>query len=323
MNAERRTDQRSLANCIDRFLRSLEAERRLSPHTVQAYRRDLTQLLSFARERLGVEPELGGVDKRLLRGWLGQLSQRVAAQSIARKVACTRTFFRYAQRLSLRADDPSEHLSAPKLAPRLPAFLSAHAASEVVESPLRLPLPSHVRARDALILELLYGTGVRVSELCGLALTSIEADHRSLRVVGKGNKERRVPIGLGARDALAAYLPERAAFRHPKTGAIDDRALLLNRFGRRLGVRSVQKLVHRYGALGAGRGDLHPHALRHSCATHMLEGGADLRVIQELLGHSSLSTTQRYTHLSIAQLTSAYDRSHPLSAAVTPPRENE
>jgi integrase/recombinase XerC len=164
------------------------------------------------------------------------------------------------------------------------------------------------------MLELLYGSGLRVSELVGLDLASIETGAAMARVIGKGNKERRVPIGGHAERALQRYLPERSALAHPKTGAVDPTALLLNQRGQRLGVRAVQLLVRRYGTLGAGRPDLHPHALRHSCATHMLAGGADLRVIQEMLGHSSLSTTQRYTHLSLDQLLATYDRSHPLAA---------
>ncbi|HVZ36307.1 MAG TPA: tyrosine-type recombinase/integrase, partial [Polyangiaceae bacterium] len=173
--------------------------------------------------------------------------------------------------------------------------------------------PAH-RARDRLILELLFGAGLRVSELCALDLEAFASDDESLLVFGKGRKERSVPLGSCCRDALAAYLPERARLRHPRTGQQDPRALLLGRFGRRLGVRQVQQLVRKYGALASGRADLHPHSLRHMCATHMLEGGADLRVIQEFLGHQSLATTQRYTHLSVEQLLQVYDRSHPLAS---------
>jgi len=167
--------------------------------------------------------------------------------------------------------------------------------------------------RDTLLLELLYGSGLRVSELIGLDLVSIDSAQAELRVIGKGDKERIVPLGEKALEALEAYLPRRAELRHPKSGYQDPAALLLGRRGRRLGVRWVQELVRRYGALGSGRPDLHPHALRHSCATHMLEGGADLRAIQEMLGHSSLSTTQRYTHLSLDQLIRVYDQAHPLA----------
>jgi integrase/recombinase XerC len=217
------------------------------------------------------------------------------------------------QREDPQLQNPAEQLDGPKLAASTPTFLGVDAARQVVEAPAVAPISDAARARDALILELLYGCGLRLSELAGLDLASIEGGRSALRVVGKGNKERRVPLGAAATTALDAYLVLREQWAHPKTGFVDPKALLLSRFGRRLGVRTIQKLVHRYGALGAGRADLHPHALRHSCATHMLEGGADLRVLQEMLGHSSLSTTQRYTHLSLQQLLSVYDKSHPLA----------
>ena len=167
--------------------------------------------------------------------------------------------------------------------------------------------------RDAALLEVLYGCGLRVSELVGMDIDHVAFEEEELRVLGKGNKERLVPLGSKARDAILVYLKERPTLRNERTGAQDTRALFLGRRGTRLGVRRVQTLVQRYGGLGAGRSDLHPHALRHSCATHLLEGGADLRAIQELLGHSSLATTQRYTHVSLDQLLSVYDRAHPLA----------
>ena len=164
-------------------------------------------------------------------------------------------------------------------------------------------------------LELLYGSGLRVSELASLDLGQISISEAEVRVLGKGRKERMVPLGSKSLEALAAYLPRRAELAHPKSGRYDEQALLLGQLGKRLTVRWLQALVQRYGALGAGRSDLHPHALRHSCATHLLEGGADLRAIQEMLGHSSLSTTQRYTHVSLDQLLAVYDRAHPMARA--------
>jgi integrase/recombinase XerC len=170
-----------------------------------------------------------------------------------------------------------------------------------------------MRARDRALLEVLYGAGLRVSEVTGLDFRDVSFSDASVRVLGKGRKERLVPLGTQARDALREYLAERPSLAHPRTHAIDPAALFIGRLGRRVSPRWVQKLVQRYGALGTGRADLHPHALRHSCATHMLEGGADLRAIQEMLGHSSLSTTQRYTHLSLDGLLRVYDGAHPLS----------
>jgi integrase/recombinase XerC len=198
----------------------------------------------------------------------------------------------------------------------LPLVLRPEAADEVIEAAVNAPLGSDVeRLRDATMLELLYGSGLRVSELFALDLEAVDVRGAEVRVLGKGKKERIVPLSGKALEALDRYLPRRSELRHPKTGHFDAKALLLTRRGERMGVRRIQALVQRYGALGAGRPDLHPHALRHSCATHLLEGGADLRVIQELLGHSSLSTTQRYTHVSLDQLLTVYDKAHPLARA--------
>jgi len=169
--------------------------------------------------------------------------------------------------------------------------------------------------RDRLILELLYGGGLRVHELAALDRDALALEAGSLAVLGKGRKERRVPVGRACQAAYDDYLEARPLLCHPKTGAQDPRALLLSQHGRRLGIRQIQNLVKRHGQAGAGRPDLHPHALRHTCATHMLEGGADVRVIQEFLGHQSLSTTQRYTHLSIERLLLVYDESHQLAVA--------
>jgi len=205
-------------------------------------------------------------------------------------------------------------LASPKSRRKLPRFLAPEAAAEVMSAPLQQARGREVcHLRDALALELLYGSGLRVSELATLDLGQISNSECELRVLGKGRKERVVPLGSKALTALEMYLPRRAELAHPRTGGLDSEALLLGQLGKRLSVRWLQTLVQRYGALGAGRSDLHPHALRHSCATHMLEGGADLRAIQEMLGHSSLSTTQRYTHVSLDQLLAVYDRAHPLA----------
>ncbi len=307
-----------LAQALTAFYDHLAGERRVSPNTLAAYRRDLQQLLEFVEQRSGAEPEIQAIDKRLLRRWLGRLSASVTPQTISRKLAAVRTFFRFLQRTGVVDNNPGQLVDAPKLGMRLPAFLGVDAAAQVMVAPNELPQAPQYQCRDALVLELLYGCGLRVSELASLDLDNFDRDQGLVRVLGKGNKERLVPVGRKAWQALEDYLQQRPGLRHPKTGAQDPAALILNRFGRRLSVRSMQNLVRRYGALGAGRADLHPHALRHSCATHMLEGGADLRAIQEFLGHSSLSTTQRYTHLSLDQLIRVYDQSHPL--AVRSPR---
>jgi integrase/recombinase XerC len=303
-----------LARRIGEFLEHLSGERRASPHTVSAYRRDLEQLARFLRERAREPVRIEDVTKLALRGWLAELAAGRSPASIARKLASVRALFRWLQRQGIAKSDPARELATPKLRRKLPRFLSPDSAAQVMEAPQEHPAGRDAeRARDALALELMYGSGLRVSELARLDLDHVSIREQELRVLGKGNKERIVPLGGKAAVALEKYLEERASLRHPRDGVQDPRALLLSRRGRRLGVRRIQTLVRRYGALGAGRPDLHPHALRHSCATHMLEGGADLRAIQEMLGHSSLSTTQRYTHLSLDQLLGVYDRAHPLA----------
>ena len=171
--------------------------------------------------------------------------------------------------------------------------------------------------RDKAILELLYGSGLRVSELTSLDLDALDFESRQVHVSGKGKKERIVPLGGLCIDALHCYLSVRGALRHPKTGEQDAIAVFLGNYGGRIGARRVQELVQKYGALATGRADLHPHVLRHACATHLLEGGADLRAIQDLLGHETVATTQRYTHLSTKKLTEIYDRAHPLAVKST------
>ena len=307
-------EQDGLGRSIERFADYLASEKRASPNTVRAYHRDLGQLAEFLRERLSRSVELADVNKLLLRAWLGELARTRSASSIARKLAAVRAFYADLERRGAVRENPASLLASPKIRRKMPTFLGVDAAAQVMSAPAEQPgRREPEQLRDIVILELLYGSGLRVSELVGLELESVDTAQAEIRVLGKGNKERIVPLGGKALEALAEYLPRRAELRHPKTGAQDPAALLLGRRGRRLGVRWVQELVRRYGALGSGRPDLHPHALRHSCATHMLEGGADLRAIQEMLGHSSLSTTQRYTHLSLDQLMRVYDQAHPLA----------
>lgn len=297
-------------DAVAAFLVHLENERRVSPHTVDAYRRDLDGLVAFGEEKRarGVQH----LDVYMLRGWLGTLARKHAASSVARKIAAVRTFMRWLRRQGILDKSPADELASPKVRRPLPTFLSVDAAKEVTEAP---PEDRIAGVRDRAILELLYGSGLRVSELCGLDLTSIDLPSATARVLGKGRKERIVPLGRACVDALRFYLAVRPDMVHPKTRAQDPRALVLSLRGARLTVRAVQNIVRHYGALGAGRADLHPHALRHTCATHMLDGGADLRAIQEMLGHASLSTTQRYTHVSMEHLLRVYDAAHPLAKA--------
>ncbi len=305
-----------LGRAISRFCEFLASELRASAHTVSAYGRDLQSLLAFIRARQKLGARLASLDKFTLRAWLGEVAKTVAPPTIARKISSVRALCDYLSRTGELRTNPSATLASPKLRRKLPRFLAPEAAAEVMAAPLAQTTGRDVaHLRDALCLELLYGSGLRVSELASLDLNQIAIAEAELRVLGKGKKERIVPLGSKSLEALEAYLPRRSELAHPRTGAFDAQALLLGQLGKRLSVRWLQALVQRYGALGAGRSDLHPHALRHSCATHMLEGGADLRAIQEMLGHSSLSTTQRYTHVSLDQLLAVYDRAHPMAQA--------
>jgi integrase/recombinase XerC len=301
----------ALAGAMAAFSEHLAGERRVSRNTLAAYGSDLSQLEAFAREKLGREPALADVDKYLLRAWLASLARVRDARSIARKIACVRSFFRFLARRGYDRN-PTELLRSPRAGRKLPKFLGAETAASVMKAP-EVRVEPWLRARDAALLELLYGSALRVSELCALDVASVDLRAMELRVLGKGKKERIVPFGRQAQASLDDYLPlraERVALR-PSSAPL---ALFLNKDGGRLSVRMVQRLVGRYGAL-VGRPDLHPHALRHSAATHMLEAGASLRAIQEFLGHSSLGTTQMYTHVSFDQLLGVYDAAHPLAKA--------
>lgn len=328
------------------FLVHLADERRASPNTVSAYGRDLDALLTFVEARTDALPKrprrasasatsasvssasASALDLFLLRAWLGELARTCKPASIARKISSVRAFGRWMKRKGHSRVNPAEQLASPKLRRELPTFLSADDAASVVESPTpdtagnRPPATSTARLRrdavalrDRALLELLYGGGLRVAEVTGLdqSQLTLDADDRTMRVIGKGKKERMVPLGRMATEALAAWLAVRSALAHSRTRFLDPRAVFVSTRGRRLNSRAVQLLVRRYGLIGSGRPDLHPHALRHTCATHLLDGGADLRVIQEMLGHASLSTTQRYTHVSVAHLLKVYDAAHPLA----------
>jgi integrase/recombinase XerC len=311
-----------LAELKAAFLTHLEAERHASPNTVAAYGRDLDALLAFvaarAAERPGRAGGSRGLDVYVLRGWLGELARTCKPSSIARKIASVRAFCRWMKQKGHTDVNPAAELASPKVRRELPTFLSAEDAALVIEAPDpdntgARRAEEAVALRDRALLELLYAAGLRVSEASGLDLANVSLSERTVRVMGKGRKERMVPFGSKAEEALRAWLSVRDELAHPKTLFLDPRAVFVSTRGRRLGPRAAQLIVRRYGLAGAGRVDLHPHALRHTCATHLLDGGADLRAIQEMLGHSSLSTTQRYTHVSVAHLLAVYDKAHPLA----------
>lgn len=296
---------------VAEFLGALRSERRASENTVSAYRRDLEQLLTFAAERRPEASTPDELDVALLRGWLGVLARTHAPPSVARKIAAVRAFYRFLLRHGRATRDPARSLALPKVRRKLPTFLNVDAAKEVMNAP---DLDGAEGLRDRALLELLYGSGLRVSELASLDIDHVDLERGEARVLGKGRKERLVPVGSHTVTAVRAYLGRRDELIASEAPAL--RALLLSKRGQRLSVRTIQSLVRRYGVLGAARGDLHPHALRHTCATHMLDGGADLRAIQEMLGHASLSTTQRYTHVSMDHILRVYDKAHPLATLV-------
>ena len=297
---------------IDAFAQYLADERRSSARTVETYVRDLRSFREFVREE-GLPLDARELDIVALRGFLSSLFRTNQASTMKKKVSAIRSFFKFLLKRRLIDHNPASGLRSPKVATSLPRFLTVDQAFRVVDAPPKEEKRAKpLMARDRALLETLYGTGVRVGELAGMNLEHCDFGESSVRVLGKGGKERIVPLGKSSLEALEVYLPARRSLLvKAKDG--DPEALWLSRNGKRLGVRQVQNIVRRHGTLGAGRGDLHPHAMRHSCATHLLDAGADLRSIQELLGHSSLSTTQRYTHVSVDRLMEVYDRAHPLA----------
>jgi integrase/recombinase XerC len=290
------------------YERHLVSERDLSPHTVRAYLRDLASLLDHGG-RLGIE-RIEDLDLRTLRSWLANQQSRGRSRStMARRATAARVFTAWLARTERVTVDPGATLGSPKAHKPLPAVLRADEANALLESAIELADDgSPVAVRDVAILELLYATGVRVGELVGLDVDDLDDERQVVRVFGKGRKERSVPYGKPAAQALERWLRiGRPALAAPGSGG----ALFLGARGGRLDQRGVRTLVHRRIADVPGAPDVGPHGLRHSAATHLLEGGADLRSVQELLGHASLATTQLYTHVTKDRLRSAYLQAHP------------
>lgn len=286
------------------FLRHLALERRLSARTVDAYRQDLTGLRTFL-ERSGLE--LRSATYPVLRRWLAHLASRgYARATIARRAAAVRAFYRFATRRGLIERSPASLLVSPKLARRLPSVLKPGEAELLVEAPAS---DDPWASRDRALLELLYGSGLRVSEACGLDVADVDLQRSRVRVLGKGGREREAPVGEAAVDALTEYL-QRTRRAAPAQGG-DPIALFRNHRGKRLSSRDARAMVEKYRRAVLGDRRVSPHTLRHSFATHLMEGGADIRAVQELLGHASLSSTQRYTHVSKGLLFGAHRQSHP------------
>lgn len=290
------------------YRRHLEGERRLSEHTVRAYVGDLSELFDHVT-RHGVQ-SLSEISIHELRGWLaGQQLEGAARATLSRRASVARGFFGWAVRDGRIDADPTLRLASPKAARPLPAILDQRQARALMEEAQARAAEQEapVGSRDVAILEMLYGSGLRVSELCALDLASLDRDRRLVRVHGKGDKDRMVPMGAPALRAVDAWLARRPGLATATSGP----ALFLGARGGRIDPRVVRRLVHRYLGLVTDAPDLGPHGLRHAMATHLLEGGADLRSVQEILGHSSLATTQLYTHVSGDRLRRAYQQAHP------------
>ena len=279
------------------FLRYLKTEKNVSPHTERSYLSDLEQLFDF----LG-ETDLAMANHQTLRQYVGHLVKlKVRKSSIARKLSAIRSFFKYLNRAGLLQNNPARLIATPRQEKRLPAVLTVDDALRLMEAPGKGDV---TELRDRAVLETLYSTGIRASELTGMNREDISRHDRLLRIRGKGRKERIVPVGGKALDAIDAYLRQRTTGGEPA-------AVFIGPSGKRLTARTVQRILENYRKELGLTSKASPHTLRHSFATHLLESGADLRSLQELLGHASLSTTQRYTHLNIDLLMETYDKAHP------------
>jgi integrase/recombinase XerC len=303
--ALRGTLPKAMGEAVDAFERHLRLEQNRSAHTIRAYLGDVVGLLDHLA-RLGGR-RVSDLELGTLRGWLAiQRNGGAARSTLARRSAALRTFSAWAHRTGLSDTDPGQLLSSPRAHRSLPPVLHVDEATAVMQADADEPTP--LGRRDRLIVELLYATGIRVSELTGLDVDDIDRERRVLRVLGKGAKERTVPYGLAAERALDDWLRHgRPELAREGIGA----ALLLGARGARIDPRTVRTVVHHRVALVPGAPDLGPHGLRHSAATHLLDGGADLRTVQELLGHASLATTQIYTHVSVERLRKVYGQAHP------------
>ena len=294
---------------LDDYAEHLALERGRSEHTRRAYLTDLRSLFTFLDSRVP-GAGLDALSLPVLRGWLAaQAAGGAARTTLARRTSAAKTFTAWASRRGLMAADPATRLQMPKARRTLPAVLRQDQAMAALHAAdLGAQQGDPLALRDRLIVEMLYATGIRVSELCGLDVDDIDTGRRVIRVLGKGNKQRTVPFGAPALRALESWLRDgRPELADADSGA----ALLLGPRGRRLDPRQARTVVHQTVSAVEGAPDMGPHGLRHSAATHLLEGGADLRVVQEILGHSSLATTQLYTHVTVARLRAVHDQAHP------------
>ncbi len=292
---------------LEKFQSWLLVERGYSPLTVQSYCSDVSELYTFSEQKSGLDP----LQTETLRAFIGSLHGKNSAASVARKLSALRTFFRYLLIENRIKKNPLQGIANPKLVRYIPSFLTVDEVFCLLDAPDGRDSFAH---RDQAVMELLYATGMRVSELVFCNLGDLDFDTGMVKVTGKGRKERIVPFGTAAAEALHRYFPQRESLivnRIERGHQPEKEALFLNSRGTRLTTRSVERLISMYGQRAGIQVTVTPHALRHSFATHLLEMGADLRTVQELLGHVSLSTTQKYTHVNMEHLTRVYDQAHP------------
>jgi len=294
-----------MSDKLTKFLDFLKYEKNASPHTVSGYQRDLLQFKNYLKhKKLNWEQ----ADNIVIRGFLAILyEKKVKKSTSSRKLAAIRSFYQFCIQKKWMADNPAKIVSTPKQEKTVPSFLTEEEMAEFLDFPRSEKV---LDLRDKAMLELLYASGIRVSELIGLNLEDLNFDERLIRVKGKGKKERMIPFGRTAEESLQIYISRRMMINK---GKIDEEALFLNYRGQRLSTRSVERTVNFYIQRSAVRRKISPHSLRHSFASHLLSRGADLRVIQELLGHESLATTQKYTHMDLRHLLEVYKKSHPRS----------
>ncbi len=294
---------------ITSFCNWLETEKGYSPNTVSAYRRDIHEFFNH----FGEDQIINDITSHEARGYVFYLNSRNKSSSVARKLSGLRTFIRFLLRGKVISNDPLALVSLPKQARHIPVYLTVDEIFSLLEEP---GADDTFAERDRAVMELLYSTGMRVAELASLNMTRLDFDTGMVKVRGKGNKERLIPVGNPALEAIKQYLPlrERLLLGAIKRGKpVEEEAVFVNNRGSRLTTRSIERFVKMYGRRAGITSRVTPHALRHSFATHLLEMGADLRSVQELLGHASLSTTQKYTHLNLDYMTEVYDKAHPLA----------
>jgi integrase/recombinase XerC len=305
-----------LADLIDSYIKALKTQRGYSEHTVRNYRSDLGQFLGFLKQKAAgdgeteQEPAVESIDFLVIREYFGNLFGAARRTTVARKISAVKSFFAFLEKRGLIRNNVAADLTAPRQEKYIPAYLPVDEMFRLLQRPDQ---SRPLGLRDLAILEVLYSCGLRVSELVGLDLRSIDFDQRLVRVLGKGNKERIVPVGKKAVTAVRNYLESTVPLRKKAGGDAETGPLFISARGTRLSTRSVANIVKKYGREGGLMLDISPHALRHTFATHLLDGGADLRSVQELLGHASLSTTQKYTHVSLDKLMEVYDKAHPRS----------